>query len=221
MAKPLSPDRVFDFPKDDLKPHPVYDFFAPAPLPGYAAMVDEQMVVPAIEKVAEPVAEAGMMTSRMMIKGFDEEEAWEVNEEWLMAPITPPSVPVRQPPSVYEVGGPSTIVAEGPSFPHLAPRLSIPPFVIEDLSTRLGNLEYEHGQRFMLQTDGSRLKLKLSKVSRLWPRERRRKGGLCQLGIEGKRTWGGREKGFGTVPVRWGCTGMAGEEVVLLAGKTV
>ncbi|GKC44531.1 hypothetical protein Tco_1062253 [Tanacetum coccineum] len=50
------------------------------------------------------------------------------------------------PPSVYEVGGPSTMAVEGPSFPHSASRLLIPPFVIEDLSTRLGNLEYEHGQ---------------------------------------------------------------------------
>nr|GFD07742.1 hypothetical protein [Tanacetum cinerariifolium] len=29
-------------------------------------------------------------------KGVDEEEAWEVNEEWLMAPVTPPSVPDQQ-----------------------------------------------------------------------------------------------------------------------------
>nr|GEX52018.1 retrovirus-related Pol polyprotein from transposon TNT 1-94 [Tanacetum cinerariifolium] len=79
-------------------------------------------------------------------EGFDEEEAWEVNEEWLMAPVTPPSVPSGQPPSVYEVGGPSTVVVEGPSFPHLALVLYVPPFVIEDLSTRLGNLEYGHGQ---------------------------------------------------------------------------
>nr|GEV55816.1 hypothetical protein [Tanacetum cinerariifolium] len=54
-----------------------------------------------------------------------------------MAPVTPPPVPARQPPSVYEVGGPSTAIAEGPSFPHLALGLSVPPFVIEDLSTRL------------------------------------------------------------------------------------
>nr|GEX61621.1 copia protein [Tanacetum cinerariifolium] len=37
----------------------------------------------------------------------------------------------------------------------------------------------------------------------------------------GKRTWGGRVRSFGTVPVRWGCTGMTREEVVLLARKTV
>nr|GEY26621.1 hypothetical protein [Tanacetum cinerariifolium] len=190
--EPLSPDRVFDFPEDELEPHLAHDFFAPAPLPVYAgnpnnnngwlttddyllgeleAMVGEQMVVPAIKEVAEPVAEAeeeqviahvvGMEEGHMDVlmidmeeelavlfgedddfendfEGVDEEEAWEVNEDWLMAPVTPPPVPARQPPSVYEVGGPSTAIAEGPSFPHLALGLSVPPFVIEDLSTRLG-----------------------------------------------------------------------------------
>nr|GEZ78864.1 hypothetical protein [Tanacetum cinerariifolium] len=47
--------------------------------------------------------------------------------------------------STYEVGGPSTAAIEGPSFPLLAPGLHVPPTVIEDLSTRLGNLEYRHG----------------------------------------------------------------------------
>ncbi|GJZ73711.1 hypothetical protein Tco_0637857 [Tanacetum coccineum] len=72
MGEPLSPDRVFDFLMDE--PHPAYDFFAPAPLPEYAgnpnnnngwlaaddyllgeleAMVDEQMVVPAVDEIAE------------------------------------------------------------------------------------------------------------------------------------------------------------------------
>ncbi|GKC29705.1 hypothetical protein Tco_1036999, partial [Tanacetum coccineum] len=152
MGEPLSPDRVFDFPVDELEPHPAYDFFAPGPLPGYAgdpnnnngwieadvpllgelgeigepqgAEVDEPMVVPAIEKIVEP----------------------EVNEEWLMAPVTPPPMLAVQPSSIYEVGGPSTTAAEGPSFPLPAPRLPVPPSVIEDLSTRLVNLEYGHGQ---------------------------------------------------------------------------
>nr|GEV83471.1 hypothetical protein [Tanacetum cinerariifolium] len=78
MGEPLSPDRLFDFPKDELEPHPAYNFIAPARLPGYAgksnnnngwhatddyllgeleAMVDEKMVIPVIEKVTEPVAE--------------------------------------------------------------------------------------------------------------------------------------------------------------------
>ncbi|GKC06062.1 hypothetical protein Tco_0997672, partial [Tanacetum coccineum] len=71
MGEPLSPDRVFDFLVDE--PHPAYDFFAPAPLPGYAgnpnnnngwlevddyllgeleAMVDEQVVVPTVGEIA-------------------------------------------------------------------------------------------------------------------------------------------------------------------------
>ncbi|GJX55575.1 hypothetical protein Tco_0285472 [Tanacetum coccineum] len=79
-------------------------------------------------------------------EGFDEEEVWEVNKEWMMAPVTPPPMLTVQPPSVYEVGGPSTVAAEGPSFPLLAPGLPIPLVVIEDLSTHLGNLEYGHGQ---------------------------------------------------------------------------
>ncbi|GJS40926.1 hypothetical protein Tco_0565969 [Tanacetum coccineum] len=78
--------------------------------------------------------------------GFGEEEVWEVNEDWLMAPTTPPLVLAVPPLSVYEVGGLSTAVAEGPSFPHVALGFPVPPFVIEDLSTRLGNLEYGHGQ---------------------------------------------------------------------------
>ncbi|GKB54941.1 reverse transcriptase domain-containing protein [Tanacetum coccineum] len=79
-------------------------------------------------------------------KGFDEEEVWEVIEEWLIAPVTPPPMPVVPPPSVYKVESPSTAAAKGQSFPLLVPRLPVPPSVIEDLSTRLGTLEYEHGQ---------------------------------------------------------------------------
>nr|GEY64966.1 putative reverse transcriptase domain-containing protein [Tanacetum cinerariifolium] len=44
-----------------------------------------------------------------------------------------------------EVGGPSTFAIKGPSFPLPAPGLHVPPTVIKDLSTRLGNLEYRHG----------------------------------------------------------------------------
>ncbi|GJV10922.1 hypothetical protein Tco_1352463 [Tanacetum coccineum] len=72
-------------------------------------------------------------------KGFeDEEEVWEVNEEWLMAPVTPPLMPVVPPPSTYEVGGPSTTAAEGQTFTLPASRFPVPSSVIEDLSTRMG-----------------------------------------------------------------------------------
>ncbi|GKA93337.1 hypothetical protein Tco_0815323 [Tanacetum coccineum] len=74
----------------------------------------------------------------------DGEEVWDVNEDWLMAPVTPPSVPAMPPPSTYEVGGPSTAAAEGQSFTLSALGFSMPPSVIEELSTSMGNLEYGH-----------------------------------------------------------------------------
>ncbi|GJV24243.1 hypothetical protein Tco_1376938 [Tanacetum coccineum] len=154
MGEPLSLDRVFDFPVDQLEPHPAYDFFAPRLLPEYAGnpnnnngwieadvpllgelgvIADEPMVRLMVDEVAEPVAEVeeqmiapvvDMDKDNAMLfgdddfeddasEGFDEEEVWKVNEEWLMAPVTPPLMPA---------------------------------VVIEDLSTRLGNLEYGHGQ---------------------------------------------------------------------------
>ncbi|GJW18573.1 hypothetical protein Tco_0026009 [Tanacetum coccineum] len=82
------------------------------------------MVVPAIEEVAKPVAEAEEEQVIATVvdmeedlaalfgdddfeddasDGFDMEEVWEVNEEWLMAPITPPPMLAVPPPSVYEV----------------------------------------------------------------------------------------------------------------------
>ncbi|GKB35901.1 hypothetical protein Tco_0880843 [Tanacetum coccineum] len=171
MGEPLSPDRVFDFPVDELEPHPAYNFYALGLLPGYAgnpnnhngwleaddyllgeleAIVEKPMVVPAIKEVAEPVAEAEAEQEIALVvdmeeeqmdapvidmeedlvalfgdndfeddasDGFDKEEVWEVNEEWLMAPTTPPPMLVVPPLSVYEVGGPSTAATEGPSFP--------------------------------------------------------------------------------------------------------
>ncbi|GKE84214.1 hypothetical protein Tco_1557956 [Tanacetum coccineum] len=117
------------------------------------------MVGPIVDEIAEPivVAEAQEITPVVDMdadiamlfgdddfedvdsEGFDEEEVWEVNEEWLMAPVTPPPMPVVPLPSVYEVGGPFTAAAEGPSFLHPASRLPIPPSVIDDLSTCLGD----------------------------------------------------------------------------------
>ncbi|GKE58921.1 hypothetical protein Tco_1498106 [Tanacetum coccineum] len=100
MGEPLSLDRVFDFPEDELEPHPAYDFFAPAPLPGYAgnpnynngwlaaddyllgeleAMADQQMVVPAVDEIAEQV----------VIPAIEEvaEPVVEADEEQVIAPV--------------------------------------------------------------------------------------------------------------------------------------
>nr|GEZ69304.1 hypothetical protein [Tanacetum cinerariifolium] len=71
------------------------------------------------------------------------DDDWDVEVEWLMAPVTPPRDTVTVS-STYEVGGQSTAAIEGPSFPLSAPGLPVPPTVIEDLGTRLGNLEYRH-----------------------------------------------------------------------------
>nr|GEX03198.1 hypothetical protein [Tanacetum cinerariifolium] len=69
---------------------------------------------------------------------------WDDEVEWLMASVTPPRATMTVS-STYEVGGPSTAAIEGPSFPLPAPGLPVPPIVIEDFATRLGNLEYRHG----------------------------------------------------------------------------
>ncbi|GJU58289.1 hypothetical protein Tco_1236055 [Tanacetum coccineum] len=63
-----------------------------------------------------------------------------------MAPVTQPPVPFIPPPSVYEVGGPSTVADGRSSFPLSVLGLPIPPSMIDDLSTHLGNLEYGYGQ---------------------------------------------------------------------------
>ncbi|GJT83141.1 hypothetical protein Tco_1057483 [Tanacetum coccineum] len=112
---------------------------ADVPLLGeLGAEADEPMVGPLVGEIAEPMVEMEEQVIALVtdmeediamlfgdvdlsdddFEGFeDEEEVWEVNEEWLMAPsFTPPA----------------------PGFP-------VPPSVIEDLITRMGKLEYRHG----------------------------------------------------------------------------
>nr|GEZ20002.1 hypothetical protein [Tanacetum cinerariifolium] len=72
-----------------------------------------------------------------------DDDDWDDEVEWLMAPVTLPRATMTVS-STYEIEGPSTAVVERPSSPLLAPGLSVPPTVIEDLGTRLGNLEYRH-----------------------------------------------------------------------------
>ncbi|GJW80418.1 hypothetical protein Tco_0144393 [Tanacetum coccineum] len=107
------------------------------------AEVDESMVDLMIDEIAEPIVEVEEQMVAPVVdreedlavlfgddedsgdddsKGPEEDkEVWEVNEEWLMAPVTPPPMPVMPPPSTYEVGGPSTAAAEGHSLTLLAP----------------------------------------------------------------------------------------------------
>ncbi|GJV00724.1 hypothetical protein Tco_1329994 [Tanacetum coccineum] len=172
---------------DEPDPHPAYDFFAPRPPPSYASNpnnmngwieadvpllgelgeplgveVDEPMVDPVIDEIAEPIVEVEEQMVALVMDveedlavlfgdddsgdddsegPKDDEEVWEGNEEWLMAPITPPPMLVMPPPSTYEVGGLSTAAAEGHSLTLLAPGVPVPPSVIEDLCTRIGNLD--------------------------------------------------------------------------------
>ncbi|GJT41385.1 hypothetical protein Tco_0941250 [Tanacetum coccineum] len=162
MGEPLSPDRVFIFPIDEPEPHPAYDFLAPGPLPGYAGNPNNnngwiKEDVPSLKELGVIALVVDVDEDIAMQFGdddfedddseeFDEEDVWEVNEEWLMALVTPPPMSMVPPSSVYEVGGPSIAAVNGSSLPHPASGLLVPPSVIEDLSTRLGNLEYRHGQ---------------------------------------------------------------------------
>ncbi|GKC57581.1 hypothetical protein Tco_1085179, partial [Tanacetum coccineum] len=121
---------------------------ADVPLLGdLGAEADEPMVGPLVGKIVEPIVEMEEQVIAQVIdmegdiamlfgdgdfsdddsEGFEDgEEVWEVYEEWLMAPVNTTPVPV--------------------SFPLPASGLAVPPSMIEDLSTRLGNLEYGHGQ---------------------------------------------------------------------------
>ncbi|GJZ14424.1 hypothetical protein Tco_0549654 [Tanacetum coccineum] len=141
---------------------------ADVPLLGeLGAAADEPMVGPLVDETNEPIVKAEKQVVAPVIdmeediamlfgdgdfsdedfEGFeDEEEVWEVNEELLMALVTPPPMPVVAPPSTYKVGGPSTAAAEGQSFPIPTPELLVPLSVIKDLITRMGNLKYGHGQ---------------------------------------------------------------------------
>ncbi|GJR70319.1 hypothetical protein Tco_0016384 [Tanacetum coccineum] len=149
---------------NEPEPPHAYDFFAPGPLPGYAgnpnnmngwieadvpllgelgemgeplgAEVDEPMVDPMIDEIAKPIVEVeeqmvalvvDMEEDLAVLFGDDDSEGPEDDEE------------------VWEVGGPSTVAAEGHSLTLLAPRVLVPPSVIEDLCTRMGNLKYGHG----------------------------------------------------------------------------
>nr|GFA28239.1 hypothetical protein [Tanacetum cinerariifolium] len=94
------------------------------------------MVGPLVGEIVEPIVEAEEQVLAPMVdmdediamifgdddfeyddwEGFEQEEVWEVKDEWLMALVTPHLMPALPPLSVYEVGGPST-VAEEQCFP--------------------------------------------------------------------------------------------------------
>ncbi|GKB16216.1 hypothetical protein Tco_0850139 [Tanacetum coccineum] len=91
------------------------------------AEVDEPMVGPVVGEIAEPIVEM---------------------EEQVTAPVIDMEEDIAM---LFGDGDFSDDDSEGfkdeeESFTLLAPGFPIPPSVIEDLSTRMGNLEYGHGQ---------------------------------------------------------------------------
>ncbi|GJY09815.1 putative reverse transcriptase domain-containing protein [Tanacetum coccineum] len=129
--------------------------------------VDKSLVDPEIDEIAELIVEVeeqmvapamDMEEDLAVLFGDDDdsgdddsegpegdEEVWEMDEEWLIAPVTPSPMTVMPLPSTYEVGGSSTTVVEEHSLTLLAHGVPVPPSVIEVLCTRIGNLEHGHG----------------------------------------------------------------------------
>ncbi|GKG04528.1 hypothetical protein Tco_0314915, partial [Tanacetum coccineum] len=106
MDIPPSPDCRFDFPMAEPEPHPAYDFFAAEPIPGLAEAPDNmngwiEEDVPLLSEMGEPMemaygteeAELGLLFGDGTDDDDDEDE-WEYDDEWLMAPVTPPRATV-------------------------------------------------------------------------------------------------------------------------------
>ncbi|GKF52237.1 hypothetical protein Tco_0148704, partial [Tanacetum coccineum] len=77
------------------------------------------------------------------------EDGWEVDDEWLMAPVTTPLMHVVPPPSTFEVGGPSTAVPGlpfpvGRPFPKVVSSVAVHHEEIGGLDVRTENLEHAH-----------------------------------------------------------------------------
>ncbi|GJZ64768.1 hypothetical protein Tco_0621464 [Tanacetum coccineum] len=112
-------------------------------LAGPIVEVDEPMVDPVVDELAGPIVEVEEHMVALVVdmeddlavlfgddddSGNDDSKGPEDDEE------------------VWEVGGPSTAAVEGHSLTLLAPGVPVPPLVIKDLCTRIGNLEYGHRQ---------------------------------------------------------------------------
>ncbi|GJX20678.1 hypothetical protein Tco_0223355 [Tanacetum coccineum] len=139
MGEPLSPDRVFDFPMDEPEPHPAYDFFAPEPLPGYA---DEPMAGSVVDEIAKPIVE---MEEQVIAPVIDVEEdiAMLFDDDDFSDEDSKGSEDDKE---HLRGRGPSTAAAKVHSLALPAPGFLVPLPVIEDLCTRMGNLEYGHRQ---------------------------------------------------------------------------
>ncbi|GJZ13153.1 hypothetical protein Tco_0548383 [Tanacetum coccineum] len=112
--------------------------------------VDEQMIAPMIDAEEDLAMLFGDEDFSDEDWGDDDDEeedgevVGEALEAWLMAPNTPPLMMSVPPPTTYEVRGPST-TTEGHSSALMTHGVAVPPSVIDELSTRMDNLEYGHG----------------------------------------------------------------------------
>ncbi|GJY49532.1 putative reverse transcriptase domain-containing protein [Tanacetum coccineum] len=152
-----SPNRVYDFPMAEPEPHPAYDFFAAELIPGLAeALILHLETKPVLEqlydaKEAELDLIFGNDTDDEDDNGEDDsnEDGWEVDDEWLMAPVTTPLMHVVPPPSTFEVGGPSTAAPGlpfpvGRPFPKVVSSVAVHHEEIGGLHVRTENLEHAH-----------------------------------------------------------------------------
>nr|GEW27606.1 retrovirus-related Pol polyprotein from transposon TNT 1-94 [Tanacetum cinerariifolium] len=75
----------------------------------------------------------------------DDEDVLDEDEEWLIAPVTPPRATVTVL-STNKVGGPSTATSVGHTITNMASRVATQPQMIDELCVRTSNLDYRHGE---------------------------------------------------------------------------
>ncbi|GKB28955.1 putative reverse transcriptase domain-containing protein [Tanacetum coccineum] len=133
-----------------LLPDHVFDFFAAEPVPELAEAPGNkngwiEWDVPLGGEMDEPMVDPRFDKEEDLDMFMDDDDdVWDEDDEWLMAPVTPPRGTVTVP-STYEVGGPSTTTLVGNPLAIMAPGVAMQPQVIDDLCIRIGNLEYRHG----------------------------------------------------------------------------
>ncbi|GJS21434.1 hypothetical protein Tco_0450066 [Tanacetum coccineum] len=126
------------------------------------AEADEPMVGPVVDEIAEPI----VGVEEQMV-ALDDEEVWVVNEEWLMAPVTPPPMPVMPPPSTYKlvkkvIQVSDAEVADGIAIGEIGPRVSAVEGQVQVMASQMvqavGRLkqvgtQMEQGQQVETQRD--------------------------------------------------------------------
>ncbi|GJX89640.1 hypothetical protein Tco_0341654 [Tanacetum coccineum] len=136
---PPSLDHVFDFPAEEPEPEPDK---VPANMNGW---IEWDVSLGNLRNDEEDELDIFMEDN--------EKEEWDVDEDWLMAPVTPLRVTVL-PSSTYEVGGPSTAAPElpfpvGRLFSVVVDSVAVHHEEIGGLGVRTENLEHALGKLTM------------------------------------------------------------------------